>query len=164
MKEDLDKLFKRLETEGASAMPEIYALTSPHLFGIITQIVPDSVAAENVLKKVYARVWERRHILSQRHKGDPVGYLRRLAHRGAMDSKFKMNFEATLKPEMANAPEAFMVEAKRSGLSEQDIRILKLAYLQGASISDISGFEKMDIKQVKASLDKTTRFLRGGGS
>ncbi len=164
MKEDLDKLLERLETEGASAMPELYALTSPHLFGIITQIVPDTAAAEDVLKKVYARVWTQRGLLAQRHKGDPVSYLRRLAHRFAMDSKFKMNIEAKLNPELSNAPERFAAKAKASGISEQDIRILKLAYLQGASITDISDYEKLEVIQIKVRLEKIISFLRGVGS
>lgn len=164
MKEELDKLFKRLEREGAGAMPELYALTSPHLFGIITRIVPDNAAAESVLKKVYARVWTQRHILAQRHKGDPVNYLRRLAHRSAMDSKFKMNIEAKLNPDLPDAAEIFASKAKLSEISDQDLRILKLAYLHGASVSDISGHEKLNVKQVKASLDKTMSFLRGGAS
>lgn len=164
MKEELDKLFERLETEGASAMPELYALTSPHLFGIITQILPDTAAAESALKKVYARVWTQRGILGKRHKGDPVSYMRRLAHRSAMDSKFKMNIAAKLSPGLSNASERFAAKAKDSGISEQDIRILKLAYLQGASITDISDHEKLDVRQIKVRLEKTINFLRGVGS
>ena len=164
MKEDLDKLFQRLETEGASAMPEIYALTSRHLFGIVIQIVPNRTDAEDVLKKVYARIWAQRHVLIQRHKGDPLNYMRRLAHRSAMDFKFKMNVESISKSDLKNDFKIDLKKVRALGVSEQDMRILKLAYLKGASVSDISDYEKLDVKEVKASLDRTVDRLRGDGS
>lgn len=164
MKEDLDELFQRLTTEGASAMPDIYALTAPHVFGIITQIIPDKADSEKVLKKVYARVWARRDILVSRHKGDPLNYLRRLAHRSAMDFKFKMNIESKLESDDRNLPEMDIAKAEVLGVTEQDMRILKLAYLNGASVSDISAIENVDRTFIKASLSRTMDRLRGDGS
>jgi len=145
-------------------MPDIYALTAPHLFGIITQIVPDKIEAEGVLKKVYARLWARRDVLVKRHKGDPLNYLRRLAHRSAMDFKFKMNIEFKLNTDVRNLAEMDIQKAEILGVTEQDIRILKLAYLKGASVSEISTLEKLDHNFIKASLSRTMDRLRGDRS
>ena len=161
MRDDLDKLLKRLETEGASAMPELYALTSPHLFGIITQILPEEALARSALKDVYSRIWEQRGVLESRHKGNPINYLRRLAHRSAMDSKFNFNIKTKLNSNLTNASEGF---PKAAGVSDQDIRILKFAYLKGASLSVISDYESLTSEQVKTSLDRTLLWLKGVGS
>lgn len=145
-------------------MPEIYALTSPHLFGIIKNIVSDDASAQTVLKSVYARVWDRRRVLKSRHKGDPLNYMRRLAHRSAMDFKFKAGTASAGIGEFMPLPDIDAAKLKALGVSEQDIRILKLAYLKGASVSDISALEKLDEGHIKASLDKTVNRLRGGVS
>ncbi len=161
MKEDLTELFERLETEGVSVMPEIYALTSPHLFGIVTNLIPDAASARDVLKSVYARVWNQRHILKKRHKGDPLNYMRRLAHRTAMDYRFEINSQSELKSDLANIADLDGTKAADLGVSNQDMRILRLAYLKGATVSDISDYENLNSKQVKASLKKTVTRLRG---
>lgn len=164
MKEDLNILFERLQTEGSGAMREIYALTSPHLFGIIKSIVSDEADAQRALKSVYARVWTQRRALQSRHKGDPLNYMRRLAHRSAMDFKFRETAEVRSKANLSLPPEAGLSEATALGISEQDMRILKLAYLKGASVSDISNYEKLDMQQTKASLDNSVKRLRGDAS
>jgi len=164
VKEDLNILFERLETEGAGAMPEIYALTSPHLFGIITNIVSDKSDAQRILKSVYARIWTQRLVLQSRHKGDPLNYLRRLAHRSAMDFKFNETASSKSNTDLSMPPEVDLTKAKALGVSEQDLRILKLAYLKGASVSDISDHEKLDMEQIKASLVNTVERLRGDAS
>lgn len=161
MKEDLNILFERLQTEGSGAMREIYALTSPHLFGVITSIVPDETAAGRVLKSVFASVWTQRQALQSRHKGDPLNYMRRLAHRFAMDYKFSETGEVSSKANLSSPPEIGPGEAKALGVSEQDLRILKLAYLRGESVSDISDYENLDMQQTKASLDNSVKRLRG---
>ena len=164
MKEDLSILFERLQTEGSGVMREIYTLTSPHLFGIIKSIIFDEATAKRILKSVYSRVWTQRRILESRHKGDPLNYMRRLAHRSAMNFKFDQTSEVRSMASLSLAPEIDLSRAKALGVSEQDMRILKQAYLNGASVSEISDYEKLDIQQTKASLDNTIKRLRGDAS
>jgi len=161
MKDDLIKLFERLEKEGVSVMPEVYALTSPHLYGIVKTLVSDEVSAQIVLKSVYARIWERREVLQARHRGDPLNYIRRLAHRLAMDFKLRDNVKVDLDTDFAVISNLYLFKAKARGISEQDMRILSLAYLKGASISDISAFEKLDVSEIRQSLKNTMNRLRG---
>jgi len=40
-----------------SALVELYDLTAPGLFGLITEIVTDREAAQDILKEVFARLW-----------------------------------------------------------------------------------------------------------
>lgn len=161
MQDDLLKLFERLETEGASVMPEIYALTSPHLFGIVKNLVSDNNSAQTILKSVYSRLWDRRHVLQTRHKGDPLNYLRRLAHRLAMDYKLQSNMKSELVFDVEGISSVDLSKANFLGISDQDMRILRLAYLKGASIYEISILEKLETSQIKASLEKTVGRLRG---
>jgi DNA-directed RNA polymerase specialized sigma24 family protein len=161
MQDDLIKLFKRLEKEGARVMPEIYALTSPHLFGIIKNLVSDNKSAQSILKSVYSRLWEQRHVLQTRHKGEPLNYMRRLAHRLAMDYKLQSNMKSELEFDLDGISSVDLSKANSLGISDQDIRILRLAYLKGASIYEISIHEKLDTNQIKASFKKTVSRLRG---
>ena len=81
-----------------------------------------------------------------------------------MDFKFKMNIEFKLDAHAGNLPNIDIEKAETLGVTEQDIRILKLAYLKGASVSDISTLENLDHTFIKASLSRTVDRLRGDGS
>ncbi|HEX5413456.1 MAG TPA: sigma-70 family RNA polymerase sigma factor [Terriglobia bacterium] len=40
-----------------SALAELYDMAAPGLFGLITEITPDSEAAQEILKEVFIRLW-----------------------------------------------------------------------------------------------------------
>jgi hypothetical protein len=78
-----------------------------------------------------------------------------------MDYRFEINSQSELKSDLANIADLDGTKAADLGVSNQDMRILRLAYLKGATVSDISDYENLNSKQVKASLKKTVTRLRG---
>lgn len=144
-------------------MSEIYAMTSAHLFGIIYNIVPEKTSAATILKSVYKQVWNERVGLRQRQDA-PLTYLRRLAHRFALDFKVKAAPE-----NMGTCPDLDLNHLdfpalEKAGLSDADLRILQLAYLQGVAVSDISKLENLPSDEVQRSLDATLSRILGAGS
>lgn len=60
MDAQLKPLFRRLHADDKSALAEIVDLTSPHIFGIICQRVPDRTKAEIILRQFYGDLWHKR--------------------------------------------------------------------------------------------------------
>lgn len=163
MKDDLLILFERLEKEGAVTMTEIYAMTSAHLFGVIHNIIPEKASAATVLKSVYKRIWNERVGLCQRQRA-PLTYLRRLAHRFALDFKVEAGAKNLGRCPGLDLTNLDFPALKEVGLSDLDLRILQRAYLQGIPVSDIAKKEGLSPREVQNSMDAILSKILGAGS
>lgn len=83
--EDLATLIIQLDASGVGAMSKIYALTAPHLFGIIHRILRDDDRSSDALRRVYVWLWESRSDLARR-PADALDRLRSEAHRYAVEA------------------------------------------------------------------------------
>lgn len=82
--EDISRLFERVCVEGQSAMPELYALTAPKIYGIVHRLVADEAVSSRLVLKVYQHIWQHRH---ERSKRLTMTDLIALAQRFALDYK-----------------------------------------------------------------------------
>lgn len=79
------RLLTRIARSEASALAELYDLTSPKLFGVILRIQRDRSLAEDVLQDAYLRIWQAAGTYDPDARR-PLAWLCTIARNRAIDS------------------------------------------------------------------------------
>lgn len=156
----LKELIAELDSKGAETMSEIYALTSASLYGIIFRNLGNEAASAEVLKSVYARVWDLRKnpddLLT-----DSMNRLRAMAHRYALDHKVKHGSKNTYAAAVTAETLKSLDQFDGGNLSSQELSLLKLAYLNAlpmASLAQSSNCSEAEMeRRIRDILSKIRR-------
>ena len=118
-------------------MTDIITLTSPHLNGIIFQVLKDEKQSAVVLKAVFTKIWKMRRF--GHLSADPLNAMRAIAHRYALTYKHlgQSALEGDTLAEMSAKGSATL--GASTALSKADTEMLRQVYQN--SPSNIGGTE-----------------------
>ncbi|KQM18267.1 sigma-70 family RNA polymerase sigma factor [Novosphingobium sp. Leaf2] len=85
-RERLSTALRQTASGDASALRQVYDMTSAKLFGICLRICGDTQAAEDVLQDVYVKVWRRAGAFDE-VRASPISWLAAIARNAAVDWK-----------------------------------------------------------------------------
>ncbi len=140
-------------------MSEIYALTSAPLLGVIHRTIGDERASTNVLKSVYARVWELRG-QDENAVSNPLNRLRALAHRYALDYKIKHGLKPAKGPTVSTSDLKSRESLLADGLSDKEYMLLKLAYLNAMPIASLAKSNNCSVEEMERRIQNTLSKIR----
>jgi len=140
-------------------MSEIYDLTSASLLGVIHRTIGDESAAAEVLKSVYARIWELRG-QDKNAVSDPLNRLRALAHRYALDYKSKNNLKPVKGPAVPTSDMKSREDLLADGLSDTEYMFLKLAYLNAMPIASLAKSNNCSVEEMERRIQETLSKIR----
>lgn len=139
------------------AFAELYAKTSPHLFGLLLRMLQRRDWAEEALQDCYVRIWQKAESYSA-GRGSPMAWLMTIARYRALDllrmrrpevneSSFDEDMTSPLEREDETAsPEDRAVEGEglgrledcMKGLGEEQRRTVLLAYYEGYTHTEMA--------------------------
>lgn len=150
---DLAALIKRVADQDQLAMTRFYDTTNRLVFGLITRIVGDAAAAEEVLIDVYMQAWRQASRYSE-ERGSPIAWLTTIARSRALD-RLRADAQAQRRTQpldlasqqvatgcaddVALASEMrTVVQRALDSLSQEQREVIELAYYGGLSHSEIA--------------------------
>jgi RNA polymerase sigma-70 factor (ECF subfamily) len=150
---DLVALIKRVAEQDQRAMTRFYDTTNRLVFGLVTRIVGDAAAAEEVLIDVYMQAWRQASRYSE-ERGSPIAWLTTIARSRALD-RLRADAQAqrrTQPLDLANQHVATgsaddvalasemrtVVQQALGSLSREQREVIELAYYGGLSHSEIA--------------------------
>jgi RNA polymerase sigma-70 factor (ECF subfamily) len=150
---ELVALIKRVAEQDQPAMTRLYDTTNRLVFGLITRIVGDAAAAEEVLIDVYMQAWRQASRYCE-ERGSPIAWLTTIARSRALDrlradaQGLRRNQPLDLASEhaatswaddLALASEVrTVVKRALNSLSPEQKEVIELAYYGGLSHSEIA--------------------------
>lgn len=153
------QLIAQIAEGDQAALAAFYDRSSPHVFGLVLQILGDREAAEEVTLDIYMQVWRQAHTFDDK-RGTPGGWLMILARtraidrfragtteRGRIESLEAVGFFAsdheTPEEVLAGQQRRQLVRQALEGLTADQRQAIALAYFYGLSQSEIA--EKLDL-------------------
>jgi RNA polymerase sigma-70 factor (ECF subfamily) len=150
---NLVALIKRVAEQDQLAMTRFYDVTNRLVFGLISRIVGDAAAAEEVLLDVYMQAWRQASRYSE-ERGSPIAWLTTIARSRALDRlRADAQTQRRSQPldlatqhaatgwadDVALASEVrTVVQHALNSLSPEQKEVIELAYYGGLSHSEIA--------------------------
>ncbi len=171
--EELRELLARCAAADSSALPRLYEITSPVLFGCLTRMLRRRALAEEALQDVFVSIWQRATQFSAA-RGRPMAWMMSIARYRAIDL---LRHERSAPVLVAELPErAAEQETKEqavpwlpaSGLLERCLALLtdsqrhclELAFVGGNSHEEISRLTASPLGTVKSWIRRGLHSLR----
>jgi RNA polymerase sigma-70 factor (ECF subfamily) len=160
---------RRIAEGDQGALGELYDATSPIVLGLITRIVGDPTAAEEIALDVYTQVWRVASSYAQ-EKGTPMTWLLMLARSRAIDHLRSRAMRAKEKerslesafgcahpgpnPEMAAVAEnrRRIVREALAALGAEQLEALRLAFFDGLSHLEIAEETGIPLGTIKSRI------------
>jgi RNA polymerase sigma factor (sigma-70 family) len=165
------ELLQGLQLHDEQAFSYLYDRYSKALFTIISQIIPQQEAAEDVLQDVFLKIWQ--NIKSyDPGKGRLYTWMLNIARNGAIDRTRSKDFtrqaktielsENVYKEKEGVSSKIDDVGLKKtlSNLPEESRRLLELAYFQGYTQEEIAKILNLPLGTVKTRIRTTLIQLR----
>jgi RNA polymerase sigma-70 factor (ECF subfamily) len=148
------ELMHRIAAGDASALSELYDLSSRHVYGICLKVLRNPADAEEVALDVYTQAW-RQAARFDAGRGEPLAWLLMLARSRAIDRlrsrggvrRYEEDFDQVrdlaspgIDPETGSslAQRASTVRAALAGLPAEQREVIELAYFQGLTHTEIA--------------------------
>jgi len=173
----VDQLLAGIARHDESMLSQLYDLTAPNLYGLISQIISDHDAATNILKEVFVRLWrDARRI--EASGGSVMVWLTLEARAKAVDWQRGQNgmrttsssrLQALLKADswLPRPAEIALIEKRRHlleklvrRLPKPQIRLLELAIFKGFTETEIARQLEQPPGRIEHELRAGLRFLR----
>jgi len=151
-KTDLAKLLEAVAAGDQRAFADLYAATSPKLFGVILRILRHRGRSEEVLQETYLVVWERAETFDGT-KASPITWLCTIARNRAIDDVRRRTLPVAAAPvedfdppdqskspygELAHAQDLARLEDCLGQMDEAHARAVRAAYLEGQSRAELA--------------------------
>jgi RNA polymerase sigma-70 factor (ECF subfamily) len=151
-----------------AALATLYDRTSPQVYGLILKILDNREAAEEVTLDVYTQVWRQAHTYDET-RGSPGGWLMTLARTRAID-RYRAGSAERGRIESLDEVELFVSEGETPEqdlegqerrryvqqalalLTEEQRKVIALAYFYGLSQSEISDKLNVPLGTVKTRM------------
>jgi RNA polymerase sigma-70 factor, ECF subfamily len=170
-----EELLARIAARAVEALEELYDRSAPGLLGMLTRILPDRAAAEQVLEDVFARLWSearrwnrdgasvnaRLFFLARRRAIERLRALRRLP---------ALSFSVSERTSLAWLPqpsEIALVDRRREllrkvihQLPNPQREALEGVIFEGATAAELARRQDEPRARVRAGLQAAMRFLR----
>ncbi|TKB94938.1 MAG: sigma-70 family RNA polymerase sigma factor [Nitrospira sp.] len=151
-----------------ASLATLYDRTSPQVYGLVLKILDNREAAEEVTLDVYTQVWRQAHTYDET-RGSPGGWLMTLARTRAID-RYRAGSAERGRIESLDGVELFVsegetpdqdlegqerrryVEQALALLTEEQRKVIALAYFYGLSQSEISDKLNVPLGTVKTRM------------
>jgi RNA polymerase sigma-70 factor (ECF subfamily) len=153
---------KRIKAKEAGALKELYGLYNRLLFGMILPIVKNKEEAEGVLQEVFVNIWQKAHTFDET-RGNVYSWLVTLSRNKAIDRIRSKDYNTQKKASVTLDDPSITLEGDKSDplettiysdraeivkkalaeIPEEQCEVLKIAYYEGLTQSEIS--ERLDI-------------------
>jgi len=167
------ELVSQLLQQNEQAFSYLYDNYSPALFGVISQIISNKEAAEDVLQDVFVNIWKKIGLYDDA-KGRLFTWMLNIARNAAIDRLRSRSYQESLKnqplPENVNtitANSAVNPQQNDIGLKKQigklreEYRVLiDLSYYQGFTHEEISKILNLPLGTVKTRIRSALTQLR----
>ncbi len=163
---DIKQLLGRVALKDRAAFRELYALTSPKLFGICLRLLKDRSESEDALQEIYVKIWHGAGSYSQRGLS-PISWLAAVTRNHAIDilrarkpqtdelDEGKDVEAPGMSPENAAvlASEGRRIDECMGELDPQHAHAVRQAYVEGYSYEELA-------QQLDAPLNTIRTWLR----
>jgi RNA polymerase sigma-70 factor (ECF subfamily) len=162
-----EELMARVAARDAAALESLYDRYSPAVLGLLTRILEDRSAAEELVQETFWRVWDKSESFDPA-KGSFGGWLFSIARRQALDALRRRKLRpqvarteaeaAVMETRSDSAPpvdeaviesiEAHRVRTAVGGLPAEQQQVIRLAYFQGLTRQQIAAATNQPIGTV----------------
>jgi RNA polymerase sigma-70 factor, ECF subfamily len=167
------ELVAQLLQQNDQAFSYLYDNYSPALFGVVSQIIPDSEMAADVLQDVFVNIWKKIRLYDET-KGRLFTWILNIARNAAIDKLRSRSYQDTLKNRpltenvntiTANSvvnPQQNDIGLKRQvGKLKDEYRVLiDMSYFQGFTHEEISKILDLPLGTVKTRIRSALIQLR----
>ncbi|RIJ29584.1 RNA polymerase sigma factor [Henriciella algicola] len=163
-REQLNDAMRALGQGHAEAMKQVFALTSPKIYGKLAALLKSPELAQHALTGTYLRLWKN-HASIPASGCDYMHFIAAIAHQIAVDIRFSDTSDGELLHHVPNAPSdgaPHMDMSALEELSEADRDMLTAAYLHFESIEQIASRTGVPVADVRARLAEIARRKSGG--
>ena len=174
--DDDSELVRGLQTRDPEALASLYDRYGSMTYGVLLRIAGDTGIAEELLQEVFLRVWERARSF-EREKGSLGTWLITLARNRAIDYRRSVEgrmaanttgLESVQSPDHARIEPEFVlrldliarVRAALETLSQQQRRVIEMAYYEGMSHTEIAAKLNQPLGTVKALLRRGLKVIK----
>ncbi len=165
------ELMRRIKAKDSEAISELYELYNRLLFGMIISVVKKREEAEDVLQEVFVKIWQKAHTFDE-DRGNVYSWIVTLARNKAIDRIRSKGYKTQQKASVdVDAPEfslegethdplettiysdrAELVKKALAEIPESQSQVLKIAYDQGMTQSEISDHLDIPLGTVKTRM------------
>lgn len=171
--DDEKELMRRIKAKDAEALEELYDLYNRLLFGMIISIVKKREEAEDVLQEVFVKIWERASTFKE-DRGNVYSWIVTLTRNKAIDRIRSKGYKTQKKAShLVDEPDsnftlegdhydplettifsdrAELVQEALGEIPESQSKVLKIAYYQGMTQSEISDHLEIPLGTVKTRM------------
>jgi RNA polymerase sigma-70 factor (ECF subfamily) len=170
----LGDLIARMSSGDRAAFEDIYAATSPKLFGVVLRIIRQRELAEEVLQEAFIRIW-RNAARYDAEKAAPMTWMASIARNRAIDEVRRRGLDLVDDPDAAalvRDPGPSPADAAALGESVRALshcleelesprgEMVRLAYLEGYSREALADRFDQPVGTVKTWLRRSLMLLR----
>ena len=174
-RERLVEALHRVGQGDRAALSDVYSATSAKLFGVCLRILPTREEAEDVLQEAYLTVW-RKAAAFDPSRASPITWLVTLTRNRALDRLRSRRPIASEPIDLAEnvADEALpadsLIETRQEAarlaaclreLPSPDHTLIRAAFLQGSSYSELAARAALPLGTVKSRIRRALLKLRG---
>ncbi|WP_147372390.1 RNA polymerase sigma factor [Henriciella barbarensis] len=146
------------------AMRQVFALTSPKIYGKVVALLKTPELAQRALSATYLKLWKN-HASIPPTGCDYMHFIAAMAHQAAIDIRFSDTSNGELLPHVPNPPSdaaGLMGSSALNELSEADRDMLTAAYLKFENIEQIASRTGVSASDVRARLTQIVSIRSGG--
>ena len=168
-------LLRRVARSDERALAALYDRLAPLAHGLALRIARDPSLAQDAVQEAFVRVWRRAGVFDPR-RGSARAWLLRIVRNAAIDllrsERAKLGAarraDEESAPDSPRRPDDAAASAQRSSrlraalgqLSEDQKRVIEIAYFEGLSHSEIATREGIPLGTVKSRLHEAVARLR----
>ena len=148
------------------ALRQVFALTSPKIFGKLIALLKTTELARSALTTTYLRLW-RNHASIPANGCDYMHFIAALAHQTAVDIRFNGASRGEIfdhMPGVSGGGETLSGVSAFEDLSEADRDMLTAAYLQFESVEQIAARAGLSVEEARRRLSELACRKPGGVS
>lgn len=171
--QELDRLLAQVALGDRTAFASLYQRTNAKLYAVCLRILHDKAEAEDVLQDAYVKIWryaERYHVA----KAKPMTWMIAISRNLAIDrlrarkspaaalEAAEQVADSTLRPDeraMANGEARRLLDCV-NGLTQEESRLIRIAYFGGATYAAIAERDRVPLGTVKSRMRRALSALR----
>lgn len=162
------QLMKRIKAKDADALNEFYDIYNQLLFGLILPIVKNKREAEDALQEIFVKIWQKAHTFDET-RGNVYSWVITLARNKAIDRIRSKDYNTQKKASVTIDDPSFTLEGDNydplettifseraeivkkalAKIPKEQSQVIKIAYYQGMTQSDISEYLDIPLGTVK---------------
>jgi len=163
-RQQLNDAMRALSKGHGEAMRQVFALTSPKIYGKLVALLKTPELAQRALSATYLKLWRNRASIPATGC-DYIHFIAAIAHQNAIDIRFSDTSNGELLPHVPKAPlagEELTGLSALEELSEADRDMLTAAYLKFESIEQIARRTGVSASGIRTRLAEIASRKSGG--